>query len=626
MLLTLRKYDPRHRGRPGDEGVAMAAVIGLMAVAAVVVVSLMTATVYSSGVTVATRSSVQAKAAAEAGIDATAALFKASGCMSTVPAGSDPKYTVAVYSGNATTQNTLGCTGGDYKRVVATGSAATGAVAGNTSGQTRKMEAVFYLPAASAPSPGYAILGGAATAATNNLQVNASGDVYVTTGDFNCSVAATITGSLFVPAGKIDLSNSCRVNGDVYARDGGEIKNTVYIGGNVTAPNGGIMMNGAGGDAIGSRAWIAGNLTAKGDVTINNATVVGNVTSSAGGGSINSNSRVGGDLRVKNAVNINGTIRVVGMVTSSSGASKSYGGFTVGSLRVASLDALQGGSTITGDVSITSPTGATTSVDSSITVGGDLRSAAKFNSWGSGPMVKGVRVAPTVLMSASGGYAQVSGLVAADVPAAPTTQSALDFPRVTYKPADWAAQGFTQDVWTAGSKCKADNNDQSMTNRFSAYGTATVVDTRAACPGGIEFANPQRIKLKANVAIIATKITTTNDFYVESGDGSTHTMWMMVPAAPTGALCPSGSGQIAFSVGHGSAMPLMLYGACGVTLSNSQTFPGQVWGSTLTLSNDITVDYVPIGIPGVTLTPVGGTPPPSAPSTLQLLSKRDTTG
>jgi len=69
----------------------------------------------------------------------------------------------------------------------------------------------------------------------------------------------------------------------------------------------------------------------------------------------------------------------------------------------------------------------------------------------------------------------------------------------------------------------------------------------------------------------------------------------------------------------------MLYSPCRVTLTNSQTFPGQVWGGELSLSVDTTITYTPIGIPGVTLTPVGS-PTPATPTTLQLLSKRDATG
>lgn len=626
MLLNLRRRTRNPDGRPADEGVAMAAVIGLMAVAAVVVVSLMTATVFTTGVTVATRASVQAKAAAEAGVDATAALFKASGCTSTVPSGTDPLYSVTVYSGSQTSQGTLGCTGGDYKRVVSVGRAGTVPVGGNTSGQTRTMEAVFYLPSAAAPSPGYAILGGSATNATNNLQVNASGDVYVTTGNFECSVAATITGSLFVPAGQAILTNECRINGSVYARDGVTMSTHAYIGGSVTAPNGGLNMSGGGSDAIGQRPWVGGNATVSGDVYLQSSTVLGNVTSSGGQGEVFAGSRVTGDFRMAKMVRLNGAFTITGMVTSAQGQSKSYGAFTIGSLRVASLDALQGGPKINGDVVITSSTGETTGVDGSPVISGHLQSAAKFNAWGN-PTISGVTVSSSTLNSATGGYGQLTGLTPATVPAAPTVQAAVEFPRVTFKPADWQAQGFTVVTWPAGSSCTDTNTTHWMSQTLSSYGSAVVVDTRTACPGGLEWNNTQTIQLKANVAIIATNITTTNNFYIQSGDGATHTMWMIIPAAETGAICQyaGGKGKIAFSVGYGSAMPLMLYSPCQVSLTNSQTFPGQVWGANLSLSVDTTITYTPIGIPGVTVAPAG-TPPAATPSALQLLSKRDTTG
>jgi hypothetical protein len=534
---------------------------------------------------------------------------------------------VAVYSGNATTQNTLGCTGGDYKRVVATGSAAAGAVAGNTSGQTRKMEAVFYLPAASAPSPGFAILGGAGTAISNVVTVNASGDVYIASGDYNCQNNMTITGSLTVADGKLTTSGSCKVTGDVYAKTADKIDNTTFIGGNLVIAESGVQMSGNGADAIGSRTWVGGNVSVKGNISLANVTVVGNVTSSTGTGSFSGATRVGGDFRVAGAISMDAPFTVGGMITSSAGTSSGWASFKAGSMRLASLNQIGGGAKITGDVTITSAGSGTVAPD--VTIGGQLRSTGTLNSWGSGPSVGGSTRSPAVLSSSTGGHSQVSGLIPADVPAAPTPQTPVAFPRVTYKPADWQAQGFTTIAWAAGSTtCKDTNNLHWMSETLSSYGTATVVDTRAACPAGLQFDNTQRIKLKGDVAIIANDFTTTNNFYIESGDGATHKMWMIVPAADTGAICqyPSGRGQIKFSVGYGSAMPLMLYSPCKVSLTNEQAFPGQVWGGSVDISVKTTIDYVPMGIPGVTLTPVGGTPPPSAPSTLQLLSKRDTTG
>ncbi|WNB87381.1 hypothetical protein [Cellulomonas sp. ATA003] len=77
MLLTRppRSGDVRDAARDSEAGSAMAAVLGIIAVTAVIAVSLLATTVFASGVTSAGRAGVQASAAAEAGLDYARARF-----------------------------------------------------------------------------------------------------------------------------------------------------------------------------------------------------------------------------------------------------------------------------------------------------------------------------------------------------------------------------------------------------------------------------------------------------------------------------------------------------------------------------------------------------------------------
>lgn len=43
---------------------------------------------------------------------------------------------------------------------------------------------------------------------------------------------------------------------------------------------------------------------------------------------------------------------------------------------------------------------------------------------------------------------------------------------------------------------------------------------------------------------------------------------------------------------------VLFYSTCGVTISNNSGFPGQVMGRPVTITNNFTMNYVPMVVPG----------------------------
>ena len=144
-----------------DEGSAIIAVLGVMAVTTVIALTITTMSVHALGYTTSTRAGVQAEAAAEAGIDFAAASLATSICKAQYSSSSEPIFTVTVaYStlltspGTTDTSWVIGCptsTTDQRIKLVSTGSAGTLGVAGNSSGNVRIVEAIYpYSPASPA--------------------------------------------------------------------------------------------------------------------------------------------------------------------------------------------------------------------------------------------------------------------------------------------------------------------------------------------------------------------------------------------------------------------------------------------------------------------------------------------
>ncbi|MDQ4137435.1 MAG: hypothetical protein M3116_01120 [Actinomycetota bacterium] len=266
MLLSLR------RRIAADQGSAMAAVLGVMAVLLIIAATMTTATVGALRVTSVDRASVQARAAAEAGIDAaTAGLRTTNDCHDPALAGVDgsapaatyrsvagstPSFLAAVESFEQATGWRAGCPVSDTTRVRVTssGTAAAKGVAGATAGDSVTLVALFdYTPIiVQVPQAGSAVYAHKIQGVLKNFELTSSANsvatsVAIKNGDVKCTNGAHIGGDLLLGNGSATL-DMCDVTGSVRVTGNASV-NKSTIGGDVTATGTGVVTNSAVGGA-----------------------------------------------------------------------------------------------------------------------------------------------------------------------------------------------------------------------------------------------------------------------------------------------------------------------------------------------------------------------------------------
>lgn len=298
-----------------ERGSALVAVIGVFAVVAVVGLAVAAVTINAVGYTSGTRAAVQAQATAEAGIDAASASLLRGVCPS-APLGT-PDYTLSIsYSVQATGEAwSPGCPAGPSKRIkiISKGSASAAGVAGNSSGDTRSVEAIFASPVSSSDiiSTGAAIYAYSSTgfSGSGSLVPSVTGptpNVQVKTGPVVCSGRSVIPSDLAVANGTLEIQASCRVNGNVWSTGKATLTGDVSVGGNMTS--GGLALTGSS-RVLGS-AWSSGPTTMSGSTRIG-----GNLSGTAltmTGGTIKGNAWLSG------AVSLDSGSKIEGLLTAKS--------------------------------------------------------------------------------------------------------------------------------------------------------------------------------------------------------------------------------------------------------------------------------------------------------------------
>ena len=253
MLLRIAR-----RLRAEEGGVALAAVIGLMAVLLLIGATVASATIGSLRHTSADRAAVQARAAAEAGVDAaTAGLRTTNDCADPAIAGVDPAAPAASYrslpgaepafvadveSFDAGSGWRAGCPDSDTTsvRVTSTGTASSPGVAGATAGDEVTMEALFdYDPViVQVPQVGSAVYAHTVDGVLKKFQLSTETNSVATSvaikhGDVECTNGAQIGGDLLLEDGSASL-DMCDVLGSVHVSDDAIVHKSV-VGGDVRA-------------------------------------------------------------------------------------------------------------------------------------------------------------------------------------------------------------------------------------------------------------------------------------------------------------------------------------------------------------------------------------------------------
>ena len=321
MFLSMRM----HALRRDERGSTILAVVGVMAVTSVIGATVAAATLNGLGFTSSTRASVQARAAAEAGIDVAVVGLQTSGsCAATTAVYQStiaPAYRATIEY-DAGSGWVAGCPieTATQVRIVSTGDAQASAAAGATPGNTRVIEAVYnYIPDyVEIPQIDAAVYAHTIQGDLKNFELvsadnSLAADVQIKNGNVNCLNGARIVGDLILGNGFANLRN-CAVTGSIHVSqyvfmDGGS-----HVNGDVLAAASGVML---GSDAITLKggSTVDGNIYAGGNVSVlsssasvakGNVTVAGNASSVA---TVASGSTIMGNLISSGTVVVKGAVQ-----------------------------------------------------------------------------------------------------------------------------------------------------------------------------------------------------------------------------------------------------------------------------------------------------------------------------
>jgi Tfp pilus assembly protein PilX len=239
------------RLRRDDQGSTLIAVIGLTAVAAIVVAAVATSTVHSLAFTASSRAEVQSVAAAESGVSiareqiakgTNACDVDFSAAAASFAAHGDGDFTAVVeHSIDGNTWLPCPLTAATrFVRVVSDGTASAKGVAGVTSGDESTVVASYdYTPGVGPVAPSGAAIYNEGLFGTDKSELDASvqteitgGGGVIVRGNYQCTNPnGTLEGSIWV-YGEMELGK-CKIEGNAHVRDKATLDNGNNVGGDL---------------------------------------------------------------------------------------------------------------------------------------------------------------------------------------------------------------------------------------------------------------------------------------------------------------------------------------------------------------------------------------------------------
>ncbi len=545
--------------RHGERGSSLMAVIGIGAVTAIVGISVGAMTIGALTYTNSNRSSVQARAAAEAGVNAALAGLQTSGDCAlkagTYASTTEPVFTATIqYKTSAAGAWANGCPVATAigVRIESTGSAKSPAGASDT----HTLEALYdWIPAtAGTPgTPGTPASGGITATGSAIYTYSATGQTTLN----NLHLWTNVTGK----------------TADIVIRTGGKLtcQSGTLIDGNVVIQNGSLELN---------VCLINGFVKASGFVAVNSggAEVKGDVVASGLGGASNLFNAQGIAAQVGVGAKVGGNIIANGKVY--------IDGAVKGNISSAGLLTLLDPSTITPNARID----------------GNVTTAGSITTWN--PPCGGLWLLNNLLcgLTSSGIVKGVINILS-PAPVAPPAPSVPDWTNFSYTKTDWTNIGFTEIVWTGS--CTIDNNpaNQVLINQIMASTTPVVVNAMGCAELLFSSSANLQLKTRADVAFFAKSFGLEN-LTIDSATTAAHKMWFIVPGLKplVPIICLSVNGEIDINSGvkvKANISAMLFTPNC---IQNSATeWRGQLYSGTTNFGQNVSIEYVPIGLPGVNL-------------------------
>lgn len=221
MISTVSPSEQRERGS------VMVAVIGVMAVMMIVSATVMAMTVHSLGFTSSTRAGIQSVVASESGTSVAEVALRGGTCAASYAQAITPVFSATVsYSLSATNDVWVnGCPAAGINaqriKVVSTGSAAALGVAGNSSGDSSIVEAIYevkLLPGIHPSGAAMYLFGGVVFKNNADLLASDGGRaaIQVKEGNMECANNTVIEGDVIVENGNLDII-ACTIKGNAWA-------------------------------------------------------------------------------------------------------------------------------------------------------------------------------------------------------------------------------------------------------------------------------------------------------------------------------------------------------------------------------------------------------------------------
>jgi Tfp pilus assembly protein PilX len=328
---------------------------------------------------------------------------------------------------------------------------------------------------------------------------------------------------------------------------------------------------------------------------INGARIAGDVILGNGSATLK-NCEVTGSIHVSKNVIADGASRVFGDVIAAGQ------GIAAGT----DVVTVKSGSTVDGDIysggnaSILS--GSASLAKANVTVAGTTSSVAKV---ASGSTVQGNVISSGTVSKQGTVGGTVSPAVEGLEP--PPTPQIPDWTDVPYPSATWAANGYSEFLWTGTCIVSSGNP---VWEALSARTTPTVVNALSCGADGLTTAsNVGNLTLNANIAFIAHKFTI-DKLYAASNDTTNRNLWFIVPdntanGVPT-CTAPSGDIYLHNEANIKPEISAMAYTPCKV-YSDRDGWRGQIYGGEVEFGQQAKLTFAPVGIPGVDFS--GGVPP-----------------
>jgi hypothetical protein len=163
----------------------------------------------------------------------------------------------------------------------------------------------------------------------------------------------------------------------------------------------------------------------------------------------------------------------------------------------------------------------------------------------------------------------------------------------------WSSAGYTNQI--TDNTCTSSGVYKDISNMSTAT-TATVIMTSCA----LSWSNNSSVSLNQNLAVFSTGgFSMSNNTTWQSTNSTTHLLYLLVPSTvgSTTTTCSGANPGISLSnnTTFASSVNVLLYTPCTVSVSNGSTGYGQVYGGTISASNNFTAHYVPLpAVPGAT--------------------------